>query len=41
MDVSSDVTWQGEKQAHLIVYKMSQGAVLIDTNGVIEWLYNT
>lgn len=41
MDVSSDVTWQGEKQAHLIVYKMSQGAQLIDTNGVIENLYNT
>jgi hypothetical protein len=35
-DVSQDVTWQGTKQAHLVVNKMSQGSVLIDANGIIE-----
>jgi len=35
-DVSQDVTWQGQKQAHLVVNKMSQGSVLIDAAGIIE-----
>ena len=39
-DVTSDITWQGEKQAHLIVYRMSMGAVLIDPIGVIENVYD-
>lgn len=33
-DISTDVTWQGTKQAHLIVHSMSQGAVVIDGTGV-------
>ncbi len=40
-DVSMDVTWQGTKQAHFMVGKMSMGAVLIDSTGVIELLYDT
>ena len=35
-DVSQDVTWEGKKQAHLVVNKMSQGSCLIDANGIIE-----
>ena len=35
-DVQTDITWQGEKQAHFIVNRMSQGAVLIDNAGVRE-----
>lgn len=34
LDLNTDVTWQGTKQAHLCVYSMSQGAVLIDGVGV-------
>jgi hypothetical protein len=33
-EISSDVTWSGERQANLIVYSMSQGAVLIDGLGI-------
>jgi hypothetical protein len=39
-DLSADITWQGKEQAHLSVYKMSQGAVLIDSLGVIENVYD-
>ena len=35
-DVTQDVTWQGQKQAHLVVNKMSQGSCLIDVLGIIE-----
>lgn len=35
-DVSQDITWDGRKQAHLVVNKMSQGCVLVDANGIIE-----
>lgn len=35
-DVYTDITWQGMKQAWLIVAGMSQGAVLIDTDGVYK-----
>jgi hypothetical protein len=35
-DVELDVTWQGQKQAHLFVNKMQMNAVLIDANGIIE-----
>jgi hypothetical protein len=35
-DVSQDITWDGRKQAHLVVNKMSQGSVLVDANGIIE-----
>lgn len=33
-DIKSDITWVGEKQAHLIVYSLSQGAVNIDELGI-------
>lgn len=39
-EVSADITWQGEKQAHLVVYSMSMGAKLIDDGGCIENIYN-
>lgn len=35
-DVSQDITWDGRKQAHLVVNKMSQGCVLVDADGIIE-----
>jgi len=35
-DVSQDVSWVGQKQAHLVVNKMSQGSCLIDVLGIIE-----
>tara|TARA_R110000823_G_scaffold99584_1_gene214941 strand:+ start:15783 stop:16604 length:822 start_codon:yes stop_codon:yes gene_type:complete len=35
-DVSQDVSWVGQKQAHLVVNKMSQGSCLIDADGIIE-----
>ena len=35
-DVAQDITWDGRKQAHLVVNKMSQGSVLIDADGIIE-----
>ncbi len=35
-DVSQDVTWQGTKQAFLVVNNMSQGCVLVDAAGIIE-----
>lgn len=33
-DIQSDITWAGEKQATLVVYSMSQGAVNIDETGI-------
>lgn len=39
-DFSLDVTWQGTKQAHLAVGRMSHGAVIIDDTGVIERVYD-
>jgi hypothetical protein len=35
-DVSQDISWVGQKQAHLVVNKMSQGSCLIDVLGIIE-----
>lgn len=35
-EVGIDVTWQGKEQANLIVASMSQGAALIDDNGVYK-----
>lgn len=35
-DIAQDVTWDGRKQAHLVVNYMSQGACLVDANGIIE-----
>ena len=34
VDVYTDITWQGERQAHFIANAISQGAVLIDGDGV-------
>ena len=36
MDVTQDITWQGIKQSHLVVNKMSQGSCLIDVAGIYE-----
>lgn len=35
-DVESDITWHGDKAAHFINNMMSQGAKLIDEDGVVE-----
>ena len=34
-DVKSDITWHGERAAHFISNSMSQGAVLIDNDGIV------
>ncbi len=33
-DVTTDITWSGEHQAHLVVSSMSQGACVIDGTGI-------
>lgn len=33
-DLGTDITWSGEKQANLFVYRMSQGACKIDGTGI-------
>lgn len=35
-DVSTDVTWHGDRAAHFVNNMMSQGAVLIDGSGVVR-----
>jgi hypothetical protein len=35
-DVTTDVTWHGDRAAHFISNSMSQGACLIDADGVVE-----
>lgn len=35
-DVTADITWHGDKAAHFVNNMMSQGAGLIDNNGVVE-----
>jgi Phage capsid protein len=35
-EVATDVTWHGDRAAHFISNSMSQGACLIDADGVIE-----
>ncbi|GAB4391000.1 MAG: hypothetical protein Tsb0032_00340 [Kiloniellaceae bacterium] len=35
-DVNSDITWHGDRAAHFVNNMMSQGACLIDPEGVIE-----
>ncbi len=35
-DVITDVTWHGDRAAHFVSNSMSQGACLIDSDGVIE-----
>lgn len=39
-DITTDITWNGEKQAHNIVGSMSMGAALIDQVGVRKKLYD-
>ncbi len=34
-DVKSDISWHGERAAHFISNSMSQGATLIDTDGIV------
>ena len=35
-EVSTDVTWHGDRAAHFVSNSMSQGACLVDADGVIE-----
>lgn len=35
-DVQSDISWHGDRAAHFVNNMMSQGAVLIDSSGVVE-----
>lgn len=35
-DVKTDITWHGERAAHFISNSMSQGAVLIDNEGIVR-----
>ena len=35
-EVSTDITWHGDRAAHFVSNSMSQGAVLIDGDGVIK-----
>ena len=35
-EVTTDVTWHGDRAAHFISNSMSQGAALIDADGVVE-----
>jgi Phage capsid protein len=35
-EVTTDVTWHGDRAAHFVANSMSQGARLIDADGVIE-----
>ena len=35
-EVSTDVTWHGDRAAHFISNSMSQGAALVDAEGVVE-----
>lgn len=35
-DVQTDITWSGERASHFVNNMMSQGAILIDTTGVVE-----
>lgn len=35
-EVKSDISWHGERAAHFISNSMSQGAVLIDTDGIVR-----
>ncbi|MCL6608141.1 MAG: hypothetical protein K6T74_08635 [Geminicoccaceae bacterium] len=35
-EVVTDITWHGDRAAHFVANSMSQGAVLIDENGVVK-----
>lgn len=35
-EVKTDISWHGERAAHFISNSMSQGAVLIDTDGIVR-----
>ena len=35
-EVKTDITWHGERAAHFISNSMSQGAVLIDNEGIVR-----
>ncbi len=37
-DVKTDITWHGDRAAHFVNNMMSQGATLIDGNGVVTIL---
>ncbi|MGN0917279.1 MAG: phage capsid protein [Candidatus Enterousia sp.] len=35
-EVKTDISWHGERAAHFISNSMSQGAVLIDGDGIVR-----
>ena len=35
-EVKTDISWHGERAAHFISNSMSQGAVLIDAEGIVR-----
>ena len=35
-EVKTDITWHGERAAHFISNSMSQGAVLVDGDGIVR-----
>ena len=35
-DVVTDITWHGDRAAHFVANSMSQGAVLVDAQGVVR-----
>ncbi len=35
-DVQTDITWHGDRAAHFVNNMMSQGATLIDENGIVK-----
>ncbi|MCL2338638.1 MAG: phage capsid protein [Proteobacteria bacterium] len=35
-DVKTDISWNGERAAHFVCNSMSQGAVLIDNDGIVK-----
>lgn len=37
-EISSDITWHGDRAAHFVNNMMSQGSVLIDNDGIVEIL---
>jgi hypothetical protein len=34
--VTTDITWHGDRAAHFVSNSMSQGACLVDGDGVVE-----
>ena len=35
-EISTDITWHGDRAAHFVNSMMSQGSVLVDNTGVVR-----